>query len=483
MWKTLNLLEIPLRRSRLQQPGVPPTQSPLGCFAQARSEAGFTLIEMILTSLILVIISAPIAGVLLASSSQAVQSRQRTAADQLIQAKLETLRTMPYTQVGLVGGNPSGTLVASVNTSLPDGTKVTITTQATWVTDSIPTAYVTHADYKSVVITITRQSDGKQLSKNTTYVASASAPPLAGTGWVQIKRQVIDAVTTSPLVGASVNVTGGPNAVNRTDTTDGSGTVLFPALDSSPSLPPPNYTLATTMTGYNVYPDDLPPMLAEQVGASPGLNSITTVRMYLPTSVTINVQTSAGAAYTGGATVSLQSSRCGVTTVSIPSGSSSTTISNCDWAKGKTIPLVPNVLGQTPLFDKYGATAWSNSGGFWGAATPFTVPSNYPTTLTQTVNLKFSATTYATTKQVKVTVTKAGNPDANARVYVTGGPAGVYLYGTTDASGNVTLTIPVTASASTYTVNANDQGATSGTTTFSASTGSTSPIASAVTIS
>ena len=108
MWKTLNLLEIPLRRSRLQQPGVPPTRGPLGCFARARSEAGFTLIEMIFTSLILVIISAPIAGVLLASSSQAVQSRQRTAADQLIQAKLETLRTMPYTQVGLVGGQPVG---------------------------------------------------------------------------------------------------------------------------------------------------------------------------------------------------------------------------------------------------------------------------------------------------------------------------------------------------------------------------------------
>jgi hypothetical protein len=439
---------------------------------------------MIVTSVILVIISAPIAGVLLASAADSAKARERTAADQLIQAKLETIRTLPYASVGLAGGNPPGTLVASVSTSLPSGEKVTVTTQATYVTDSIPTAYVTHADYKKVVVTITRQSDGAQLSQDTTFVASASAPPLAGTGWVQIKRQVVDAVTAQPIVGASVALTGGPPAaVNRTDATDGSGTVLFPALDSSSTVPPPNYTLAAVLTGYNVFPDDLPPMAPEQVGAAPGVVSTATIRMYLPTSLTVNVQTSAGAAYTGGATVSLESSRCGVTTVSIPAGQSSAAITTCDWSKGNTVKLVPNVLGQSPLFDKYGATAWSTSGGFWGAATPFTIPSAYPNTLTQTVNVKFGATTYATTKTVKVTVTKAGNPDTNARVNVTGGPAGVFLYGTTDASGQVTLTIPVTATASTYTVNANDQGATSGTTTFSASTGSTSPIASAVTIS
>jgi prepilin-type N-terminal cleavage/methylation domain-containing protein len=478
-------LEIPLRRSFLQHPGDPITGRGIsGLVARARDERGFTLIEMIFTAVILAIVSAPIAGVLLASAGESVRARERTAADQIVQTKLETIRTLSYAQVGLTGGNPPGTLAASVSTSLPSGEKVTVTTQATYVTDSIPTAYVTHADYKKVVVTILRQSDGAKLSQDTTYVASASAPPLAGTGWIQIKRQVVDAVTAQPIVGASVDVTGGPpGAPTRTDTTDGSGTVLFPALDSSSSLPPPSYTLAATMAGYSVFPDDLPPLTPEQVGASPGLNSTATIRMYLPASLTVNVQTSAGTAYTAGATVSLESSRCGVTTVSIPAGQSSTTVTTCDWAKGKTISLVPNVLGQSPVFDKYGATAWSSSGGLWGAATPFTVPSGYPATLTQTATVKFGSTTYATTKQVRVTVTKGGSPDTNARVNVTGGPAGVYLYGATDSSGTVTLTIPVTSTASTYTVSANDQGAASGTATFTASTGSTSPIASAVAIS
>ena len=437
-----------------------------------------------MTAVILAIIAVPISGVLLAAAAESSVARERTASDQLVQAKLEAIRTLSYAQVGITGGNPPGTLTASISAGLPSGEQITVTTQVTYVSDPIPTAYVTQADYKKVVVTVKRSSDGKQLAQDVTYVASASAPPLAGTHWVQIKRQVVDAVTTLPIAGASVALTGGPPGfVNRTDVTDASGTVLFPALDSSILIPPPNYTITPTATGYTVFPDDVAPMTPEQVGASPGLISTATIRMYLPTSLTVNVQASNGTAYTGGATVSVESSRCGVATVTIPASQSSTTVPNCQWATGKSVPLVPNVLGQSPNFDKYGATAWSTSGGFWGAATPLTVPSGYPTTLTQTATVKFSATTYGTTKQVTVTVMKGGSGDGTARVNVTGGPAGVYLYGTTAANGTATFTIPVTSTSSTYTVGANDQGATSGTTTFSASTGSPATIASTVTIS
>jgi hypothetical protein len=65
--------------------------------------------------------------------------------------------------------------------------------------------------------------------------------------------------------------------------------VLFPALDSSISIPPPNYTITPTATGYTVFPDDIAPMTPEQVGASPGLISTATIRMYLPATLTVNV--------------------------------------------------------------------------------------------------------------------------------------------------------------------------------------------------
>ena len=454
----------------------------VGRLRTLRSEAGFTLIEMVLATLILAIISAPVGAILASGAAISSLARERTGADQIAQAQIESIRAIAYTQVGITGGNPSGVLAASTSTMLPSGEAITITRSVTWVADPIPTAFVTNADYKKVVLTIKRNSDNRQLAQKTTYVSSASAPPFAGSTWTQVKRQTVDAVTAGVVPGVSVNLTGGPKNENRTDVTDASGTVIFPALTSS-STSLPVFTLVSTLTGYAVYPDDLSPGAASSIGSTPGLNSTGLIRMYKPVSLTVNVLSSSGAAWTGGATVSLDSSRCGVQTLSIPSGSSSATITTCQYATGKTVPLPPNVLGQMPVFDKYFVTAWS--GQSWGAtpAAGVTVPSAYPTTLTQSVNVQFLSTPFPTTKNIIVTVNKGGSADANARVEITGGPAGVYLYGTTNGSGQVTVTVPASSSAATFTINANDMGVQKGTATTSISTSTTSPINVTVPIS
>jgi Tfp pilus assembly protein PilE len=449
-----------------------------------RGQAGFTLIEVLLAGVMLAILAAPISALLSSTSSISKLDRERTSADQFAQTQIEKIRTLPYTQVGISGGNPPGILAASTSTTLPTGEAVTVATQVSWVADPIPTAYVTNADYKKVVLTVTRNSDNTQLSQKTTYFASASAPPFAGSTWDQVKRQVIDAVTNLPLPGASVNLTGGPSSENRTDTTDGSGTVLFPALDSS-TTGTPVFTLATTLTGYSVFPDDISPGAASSISSTAGVNSNGTVRMYKPVTLTVNIQNSSGVAYTGGATISLDSSRCGQATVSISSGSSSTTISTCSYATGKSVMLPPNVAGQTPADDKYYVTAWSTSGGFWGAtaSTGIAVPSNYPTVLSQSVTVKFGTTTYSTTKVINVTVKKAGATDANARVQLTSTPALVYLYATTNASGVASFTVPVSSTGTTFTATANDMGTANGNaTTPSITTSTTSPIALTVNI-
>jgi hypothetical protein len=108
------------------------------------------------------------------------------------------------------------------------------------------------------------------------------------------------------------------------------------------------------------------------------------------------------------------------------------------------------------------------------------VPSSYPSLLTQSVNVRLGSGTYST-KQLKVTVTKSGSGDSNARVEVTGGPSGingssgVALYGDTGYGGTVTLTIPVTSSSSTFTVTANDMGVAQGSKTVSVSSGTSNP--------
>jgi hypothetical protein len=460
----------------------------VGRLRTLRSEAGFTLIEMVLATLMLAIMSAPVGAILASGAAISSLAGERTGADQIAQAQIESLRAIPYTQVGLTNGNPSGILAASTSTTLPSGEAITITRAITWVADPIPTAFVTNADYKKVVLTIKRNSDNRQLTQKTTYVSSASAPPFAGSTWTQVKRQTVDAVTAAVLPGVSVNLTGGPKSENRTDTTDGSGTVIFPALTSS-STSTPVFTLVSTLSGYNVYPDDLSPGAASSIGSTPGLNSTGLIRMYRGTSLTVNVQNSASAAWTTGATVTLDSSRCGTQSISVPAGQSSVTITTCDTWNGKTVSLPPNVLGQVPLFDKYFVSGTGVSGGntYWGATTSsgVSVPTSYPGTLTQSVIVKLS-TQINTTKQITVTVKKGGSNDTAARVELTGGPASIYLYGVTNGSGQVTFTVPVPTSptTTTYTANANDMGVQKGSATTSSMTSTTtSPVALTVNIS
>src|SRR5437660_1210106 len=73
----------------------------------ANNESGFTIIELVMASVVLAIISAPVAGVLLAAAAQSKTAREETAANQLLSSKLETIRTLAYASVGISGGNPS----------------------------------------------------------------------------------------------------------------------------------------------------------------------------------------------------------------------------------------------------------------------------------------------------------------------------------------------------------------------------------------
>ena len=127
-----------------------------------------------------------------------------------------------------------------------------------------------------------QHATGKVLSTKTTYIAAASAPPNAGSTWIQIQRTVVDAVTNLALPGASVNLTGGPDTspvTNRTDTTDASGTVLFPApqhhLERDARLHARHHAL-----GVHRLPDDISPGSASSVASTVGSNSIRTIRMY-----------------------------------------------------------------------------------------------------------------------------------------------------------------------------------------------------------
>ncbi len=389
--------------------------------------------------------------------------RERTGADQLAQTQIETIRTLAYTQVGIGRRQPARRPGGEHLDDPPLGRGGDRHDEGHVGRRSGPGSRTsTNADYKKVVLTSRATATASSSRRRRRTSRRRRRRRLPARRWVQIKRTVLDAVKADAHGGRERAISPAGRA-RRTAPTRPTPRAPCSSLRSTAARTAlPVYTLATTLHGLQRLPGR---HLAREPHrrsrrrrasarrASSGCTS--------PTSLTVNLQNSSGAPYTGGATISLDSSRCGVqpAAMNIPSGQSSITFTTCNYATGKTVPLPPNVLGQTPLDDKYYVTAWSNSGDLWSSGTAVSVPSSYPTTLTQSVTVKFGSTVLPRRRRSTVTVTKGGSNDTNARVEVTGGPAGVNLYGDDGRRGTASFTIPVTGTATTYTVYANDMGA------------------------
>jgi hypothetical protein len=307
---------------------------------------------------------------------------------------------------------------------------------------------VTYADYKKIVVTLARNSDGKILSQKTTYVAAAAAAPDNGQQYVGFNRTVVDmdAVRT-PLSGATVNLTVGPSAP-RSDTSDSSGTVLFPALTAATAGS--IYDLTASLSGYNTMPGDMPPYVAGHKVTYPGdgVDGPKQIKMYRSgISLRVDlVNQGTGTPFTTSSTVYIGSPLCGVTVANVTSGSTAN-ITTCtlgnSYTGTTTIPLPPQVF-----------TISAQSGTKFSAPVTIDLASTYPgnvsSTQVATVTMPSSGAS-PTTATATFTVKKAGVAVTNAHVELKNTTPNVYMFGNTNASGKVTFTT-VPNSATKYTL-------------------------------
>jgi Tfp pilus assembly protein PilV len=380
----------------------------------ARGEAGFTVIEALGAIVLFVVVATALAGILVSAINTNGRARERTQAQQVAQAQIETIRRMPYDKVGTVNGNPAGTLQASQSVTV-GSSKYTVNIAVKYVGDSVPTSYPTGADYKRVTVTVLRPSDSKLLAKEVTYVSSPARAPLGGLNNAIINVQVVDYALNTPVEGVNVNVTSTSPSVNLNDTADDTGNVSFPALTPNPSSSY-FYDITASLTGYVTLKDDLPPAAATHHSLAPSETFNTKIRIYKPATINVALKNADGSAFTGDATVTVSSSRGSEDFSYAGSPLAITTV------KGE--PVVPSI--------QYTVSA-STSGGL--VATPVTkyVPDDYPNVLSTTFTLTFPAPS-----ALVVTVTQGGVGVQGATVTVTDG-ASVNVTGTTDASFNATF--------------------------------------------
>jgi type II secretory pathway pseudopilin PulG len=430
-----------------------------------RDQGGFTLIEAVLAMTLFAIVSTALTGLLTSSVNAQGVARSKTLAEQVVNDQIEWIRQQDYyNNIGLVNGNPPGTIsptgLKNVSGTINvTGLKAIMTTQISLVDDPTPASFQTRANYKKITVTLVRASDSKLLAQQVTYVAPPGQAPFAGINLAIVDATVIDMGGASPpLPGVGIQLASGPSSP-RNDVTDNAGNSVFPALTANPTSGPQAYynLILTPPSGYTVLKDDdvslTPSAASAHVQLAPGQTFVTSLRVYQ--GCTINVQLidqSTGLAYTGNATVTVQSSR-GSQTFAYAGGLAPIT----QIAGEKVVPG----LTYTVMV----------AGGFYATAMAQTVPNNYPTDLTST----FALSGYPT-GSVTTTVTWGGAAVSGASVTLSGGPASFSQTATTNASGVATFSdVPAGAG---YTAAATKSGQTgSATATVVAGTTTNIPVA------
>jgi type II secretory pathway pseudopilin PulG len=386
--------------------------------ARARREHGFTLIESIVGMLLFAFIAVGLVGLLTSSIAANDLSRQKTVGQQLAQDQVEDIRRLDYDDVGTVSGNPPGVVVAS-RTVTSRGYDVTITTQIQYVNDPTPTSYATAANYKKVTVTVTSNRNGRVLASVVTFIAPPSRAPFGGLNNAIINVTTKDLQTTQPLGNAAVVLSTGPSAP-RNDVTDATtGLVTFAGLTPNPtSGGSAFYDIAVTKSGYETYVDYISPAAPAHVQLAPSQTLDTTILLYRPITITVNVNGTSGAPYSGTATVKLSSERSGTTQSYTATGGSTSAIST--------------FAGRPTAPGNFTAYAYTSTGL---CADPVTQLAwdDYPNTLASAITVDLQPCPMGS---LTVNVTQLGGPAVGATVQVSGGPNDITtITNTTDATG------------------------------------------------
>ncbi len=424
-----------------------------------RDNTGFTLIEAVLAMTLFAIVSTSLTGLLTSSVNAQGVARSKTLAEQVVNDQIEWIRQQDYyNSVGLVNGNPPGTINATglknvAGTISLTGLKATLTTQISLVDDPTPSSFATSANYKKITVSLVRTSDSKLLARQVTYVAPPGQAPFAGVNLAIVDATVIDmGGAAPPMPNVGIQLATGPSAP-RNDVTDAAGNSVFPALTANPTSGAQAYydLILTPPGGYTILKDDdvslTPSSTSAHVQLSPGQTWTTTLRVYQ--GCTINVQLidqATGLPYTGTANVTVQSSR-GSQTFLYSNGLAPIT----QIAGEKVVPgLTYTVM---------------TAAGFYSTSTAQSVPNNYPSDLTST----FAVSGYPT-GTVTSTVTWGGAAVSGATVQLAGGPASINQSATTSASGVATFTDIPAGSGYTATATKSGQSASVSATVLSGST-------------
>lgn len=238
-----------------------------------RAERGFTLVELLVTFVILGIVALSLFGLFTALVSSTVVTRRKAIASTLATNQMEYLKSLPYNSLAVSGGSiVSSNPLPATTTQTINGVVYTIRTSINYVDDafdgctaypnltlkekycrnypppaSAPSTDLNPADYKVIHVSVYDNANTK-LAEVDTQISARVAETASTTGALFVN--VIDD-TGNPLPGATVQVTNAtvnPN-VNVSDSTDSNGTAIFYGL--TPDSNGYDYSIGASLANYS----------------------------------------------------------------------------------------------------------------------------------------------------------------------------------------------------------------------------------------
>lgn len=219
-------------------------------------DGGFTLMETLVAMSILLMALAAFVPLYFAATKHVLDNQAKQTAMSLANQEMERIRNLPYEQVGVEGGNPSGNLVADRDESHSSGSVFHIAIRVWWVDDSFDGTAAegndpAPNDYKRAQVTVTKSGGSdKVLAQVSSIISRQSEEPPASGSNILVRVYLADGVT--PVEDAKIEITEGPSS-GLTAWTDQLGQVLFAELN--PSVTQGDYSLKAFKTGYAVRPD------------------------------------------------------------------------------------------------------------------------------------------------------------------------------------------------------------------------------------
>lgn len=199
---------------------------------------GFTLIEVIVSLLIVSTLVVSILGMYTYAIAQVNETRAQTVALTVGEEKIEIIRNLPYDSVGTTSGIPTGSLLATENITR-NGITFTVSTSVTYIDDPFDGTVggtpndLLGTDYKRVRVSVNWTSTyGPRSILAVATVAPKGIETTNGGGTLAIT--VFDA-SGAPVPQADVTIvnTAVSPAINITQQTDNAGKLIFPGAPAS----------------------------------------------------------------------------------------------------------------------------------------------------------------------------------------------------------------------------------------------------------